>query len=306
MDFKTMMAKRKDRLTRVQSQLEKESTKGNSYEDNRFWRLESKDGNGSAIIRFLPEAKDDEIMWAKYYRHEFKGTQGWLIDNCPTSIGEKCPVCEANNQLWNEGGSENEELARSRKRRLKYISNIYVVQDTVNPDNEGKVFLFQYGAKIFEFIDKKINPPEPEFKDMAPEEPVDVFDFFEGCNFRLRMRKKAGYVNYDMSTFDEPSAISEDEAEVEEIWNSQHSLKEFISPDYYKSYDELKERFEKVSGQATSAPEKTESKLTVDEDEDEMEEIRPKSNRVTKPSKPKAKPSNDDDELSFFEGLAEA
>ena len=174
-----------------------------------------------------------------------------MIDNCPTSIGEKCPVCEANNQLWNEGGSENEELARSRKRRLKYISNIYVVQDTVNPDNEGKVFLFQYGAKIFEFIDKNSIRQNQNSKTWA-EEAVDVFDFFEGCNFRLRMRKKAGYVNYDMST-DEPSAISEDEAEVEEIWNSQHSLQEFISPDYYKSYDELKERFEKVSGQ-TPAP----------------------------------------------------
>jgi len=314
MDFKSMMALRKNRIGKVQEQLEKESNKG-SFEDTRFWKLQHTEGNGSAIIRFLPETNGEDILWAKYYRHEFKGQNGWIMDNCPTSItGQKCPICEANSILWNEGGDENEKLARDRKRKLKYISNILVVKDAANPENEGKVFLYQYGKMIHDMIEAKINPPEPEFKGEAQKEPVDVFDFLEGCNFRLRMKKKGGgYPTYESSEFDSPSQIAETDEEIEAIWNSQHSLNEFVSPDNFKSYDELKERFHKVLG-VTQAPspnkgvveavEESVASHQVNNQEDYEEVIKPKSKRVTKPA-PKPIEEDADDEMAFFNKLAE-
>jgi hypothetical protein len=306
MDFKSALKQsRKTRLQSMQSRLEKES-KSSSYEDTRFWRLEGKDGVGSAVIRFLPPSTGEDIEYVRYYRHEFKGAHGWLIDNCPTSIGEKCPVCEANNLLWSEGGSENEDLARTRKRKMKYVSNILVIQDSANPDNEGKIFLFQYGAKIFEFIEEKINPPTPEFKDMKPEEPVYIFDFLEGCNFRLRMRRDKGYITYDKSSFDEPSQLAETDDAMEEIWNSQHALFEFQNKEFYKSYTDLKKRFETVSF-GSSAPsaaiETVEEHVVETPKQRKQPDFVTKSDRVTKPE-PAASPEADDD-LSFFEKLAE-
>ena len=305
MDFKSALKSRTSRLASMQSRLEKES-KSSSYEDTRFWRLEGKDGVGSAVIRFLPPSPDEEKEYVRYYRHEFKGSHGWLIDNCPTSIGEKCPICEANNLLWSEGGSENEDLARTRKRKMKYVSNILVIQDNANPDNEGKVFLFQYGAKIFEFIQEKINPPVPEFKDMDQVEPVYVFDFLEGCNFRLRMRKDKGYVTYDKSSFDEPSQLAETDEGMEAIWRSQHSLAEFESSDFFKSYEDLKKRFESVvTGKTVSKPassiETIEEHVVSEEPKRKQPDFVTKSDRVSKPET-----TNDsEDELSFFEKLAE-
>ena len=309
MNFKDALKSRTSRLQSMQARLEKES-KATSYEDTRFWRLEGKDGVGSAIIRFLPPPPNEEKEYVRYYRHEFKGAHGWLIDNCPTSIGEKCPICEANNLLWSEGGSENEELARSRKRRMKYVSNILVVQDNANPDNVGKVFLFQYGAKIFEFIQEKIDPPTPEFDDMKPADPVYVFDFLEGCNFRLRMRREKGYITYDKSSFDEPTQLAEDDDAMEAIWRAQHSLTEFESADYYKSYDDLKKRFVTVTtGASTQVATKPSVIETPSEDEEVVAETKKrkqpdfvtKSDRVSKPTDD----GEGDDELAFFEKLAE-
>ena len=305
MDFKSALKSRTSRLASMQNRLEKES-KSSSYEDTRFWRLEGKDGVGSAIIRFLPPSPDEEKEYVRYYRHEFKGSHGWLIDNCPTSIGEKCPICEANNLLWSEGGSENEDLARTRKRKMKYVSNVLVIQDNANPDNEGKVFLFQYGAKIFEFIEEKINPPVPEFSDMDTVDPVYVFDFLEGCNFRLRMRKDKGYVTYDKSSFDEPSQLAETDEEMETIWRSQHALSEFENSDFYKSYDDLKKRFEsvvvgKAVTQAPRAAIETVEEHVIEEPKRKQPDFVTKSDRVTKPAPVDA----DDDELKFFEQLAE-
>ena len=303
MDFKTALKSRMTRLSSMQQKLEKEA-KSTSYDDNRFWRLEAKDGVGSAIIRFLPPAPDNEDEYVKYYRHEFKGAHGWLIDNCPTSVGKECPVCEANNELWSQGGSENEDLARMRKRKIKYVSNILVIQDGANPSNEGKVFLFQYGPKIFEFIQEKINPPAPEFDDMKPEEPVYIFDFLEGCNFRLRMRREKGYITYDKSSFDSPTQLAETDEEMEKIWRSEYPLSEFKSEEYYKSYEDLKSRFEKVSfgNDKVSTTESVKNETVEDEVEEPKQKAKPafvtKSNRVTAPV------AEEDDELAFFEKLA--
>ena len=305
MDFKSALKSRTTRLASMQQKLEKES-KNTSYDDNRFWRLEAKDGVGSAIIRFLPPSPDEQEEYVKYHRHEFKGPHGWLIDNCPKSIGKDCPICEANNQLWAEGGTENETLARLRKKKLKYVSNVLVISDPTNPDNEGKVFLFQYGPKIFEFIQEKINPPAPEFADMKPEEPIYVFDFLEGCNFRLRMRREKGYITYDKSSFDTPTQLAETDDEMEKIWRSQYSLSEFTESDYYKSYDDLNKRFQSVMFGSKSNNSQTEVDHTVTETSSEpveqpvkksVPDFVAKSDRVTTPAA-------EDDELAFFEKLA--
>ena len=305
MDFKTALKSRTTRLASMQQKLEKES-KNTSYDDNRFWRLEAKDGVGSAIIRFLPPSPNEQEEYVKYHRHEFKGPHGWLIDNCPKSISKDCPICEANNQLWAEGGTENETLARLRKKKLKYVSNVLVISDPTNPDNEGKVFLFQYGPKIFEFIQEKINPPAPEFADMKPEEPIYVFDFLEGCNFRLRMRREKGYITYDKSSFDTPTQLAETDDEMEKIWRSQYSLSEFTVSDYYKSYDDLNKRFQSVMFGGKSNNSQTEVDHTVTETSSEpveqpvkksVPDFVAKSDRVTTPAA-------EDDELAFFEKLA--
>ena len=305
MDFKSALKSRTTRLASMQQKLERES-KNTSYDDNRFWRLEAKDGVGSAIIRFLPPSPDEQEEYVKYHRHEFKGPHGWLIDNCPKSIGKDCPICEANNQLWAEGGTENETLARLRKKKLKYVSNVLVISDPTNPDNEGKVFLFQYGPKIFEFIQEKINPPAPEFADMKPEEPIYVFDFLEGCNFRLRMRREKGYITYDKSSFDTPTQLAETDDEMEKIWRSQYSLSEFTESDYYKSYDDLNKRFQSVMFGSKSNNSQTEVDHTVTETSSEpveqpvkksVPDFVAKSDRVTTPA-------TEDDELAFFEKLA--
>jgi len=314
MSFKDALKARKNRLPAMQARLEKEA-KSTSYEDTRFWRLEAKDGVGSAIIRFLPPPPQEEDEYVKYFRHEFKGPHGWLIDNCPTSVGGKCPICEANNLLWSEGGDENEKLARDRKRKMKYVSNILVVSDPANPGNEGKVFLFQYGPKIFEFIQDKINPPEPEFKDMKPEDPVDVFDFLEGCNFRLRMRRENGYITYDKSSFDSPTELADNEDEMEAIWRSEHSLQEFVATDYYKSYDDLNKRFTQVVTGKSDAPVSDAAMAAVAAVDEAIAAVEKKAKpsfvektkaEVEKPKKKeKVTTEDDDDDLSFFEKLAE-
>ena len=183
-----------DKLAKALEQLDSPSNQSN--EDN-FWKCEvDKSGNGYAVIRFLPAPAvdgDDGLPWAKMYTHGFQGPGGWLIDNCLTTQNEKCPVCEHNSVLWNSGIEANKEIARKQKRRLTYIANIYVVEDSKHPENNGKVFLFKFGKKIFEKITAAMNP---EFED---ETPINPFDMWSGANFKLKIRKVEGYQNYDRS-----------------------------------------------------------------------------------------------------------
>lgn len=227
-------------------EVEKMNSSGNSTDD-RFWSLTvDKAQNGYAVIRFLPAPDGEDLPFVKVYSHAFQGTGGWLIDNCLTTIGQKCPVCEHNSGLWNNGTDAGKEIARKQKRKLSYISNIYVVKDPSNPENEGKVFLFKYGKKIF---DKITAAMQPEFED---EEAIDPFDFWQGANFKLKAKNVAGYRNYDSSEFSQPSALLDDDDALEAIWKGQHSLLEFTSADKFKSYDELKTRLDSVLGNKQS------------------------------------------------------
>jgi hypothetical protein len=277
MAFKDLKKNSTSMATKLQEELEK-SNKSNDYKDDRFWRptLDSA-SNGYAVIRFLPAVEGEDIPWVKLYSHAFKGKGGWFIHNCPTTLGEKCPVCEANSELWNSGTESDKRIARDRKRKLNYVSNILVVEDPSAPQNKGKVFLFKYGKKIFEKIQEQMNP---EFQD---ESAVNPFDFWKGANFKLKVRKVEGYVNYDKSEFSAASELFDgDDAKLEALWKKQYALKEFVNPKEFKSYPELKTKLVDALGGDVRAMGETEETI---EDEPQV-----RSNR-----KPLRKPEPDED-----------
>ena len=215
-----------------------------SYSDDRFWKPElDKSGNGFAIIRFLPTPEGEEMPWVSYWDHGFQGPGGWYIEKSLTTLGKQDPVSEYNTQLWNTGIEANKEIARKQKRRLHYVSNIYVVSDPKNPDNEGKVFLYRYGKKIFEQLKEAISPA---FEDEAAINPFDLRG--EGANFKIKIRKVDGYWNYDKSEFETPAPLFDDENQLNDIYTSVNSLSEIIAPNEFKTYDELKEKLDRVLG----------------------------------------------------------
>jgi len=224
-------------------EVEKMNTTAGSSGDDRLWKLEcDKSGNGYAVIRFLPAPNGEDLPFVKLYSHAFQGPGGWYIENSLTTLGQKDPVSEYNTMLWNNGTDAGKDAARKQKRKLTYISNIYVVKDPANPSNEGKVFLFKYGKKIF---DKLTAAMQPEFED---EEAIDPFDFWQGANFKLKAKNVAGYRNYDSSEFARQEALLDDDDAMEAIWKKQYSLSEFVAADQFKDYDALKKRLDYVLG----------------------------------------------------------
>jgi len=236
--------KKQNSLANLLGAAEKENTTQDkkSYIDERLWKPElDKTGNGYAVIRFLPAVKGEDLPWAKVWNHAFQGPTGqWYIENSLTTLGQKDPVSEMNSAYWNSGVESDKEIARRQKRKLQYRSNIYVVADPKHPENEGKVFLFRYGKKIF---DKIMESMQPAFED---ETPVNPFDFWEGANFKLKIRKVDGYWNYDKSEFETSSALFDDDDKLEKVWKKQYALKEFTAPTNFKSYTELKTRLDTV------------------------------------------------------------
>lgn len=251
------LKKSSNALDRLAKEIEKINAPATTEraEDTRFWKLErDKSGNGSAVIRFLPTPAvdgDDGLPWVRIFNHGFKGPTGkWYIENSLTTLNQKDPVSEYNSQLWNstsDDSSSARKQAREQKRRLTYISNILVVSDPKHPENEGKVFLFKYGKKIFDKITLLMNP---EFEG---DKPVNPFDLWKGANLKLRMRTVDGYPNYDQSVFESPAAIDGTDAELEKIWKSEYSLKEFLEPKNFKSYDELKKKLSDVLGEISTS-----------------------------------------------------
>tara|TARA_Y100001963_G_scaffold133817_1_gene193801 strand:- start:4160 stop:5086 length:927 start_codon:yes stop_codon:yes gene_type:complete len=289
---------------KLSSELNKLAKKGSdSYKDDRFWRPElDKSSNGYAVIRFLPPVDGEDIPWVRVFNHGFQGPGGWMIENCPTTIGKKCPVCEANGLLWNSGDESDKDIARNRKRRLSYVSNIMVVKDPTNPENEGKVFLYKYGKKIH---DKIVGAMQPEFDD---ETPLNPFDFWKGADFKLKIRKVAGFVNYDASEFASTSALLDgDDDALEAIWKQQYALQEFVAPDKFKSYDELKTRLDVVLGNAAVTKSAEDVDTPFDSPaEKATEKSFGKPSFDNKKTKVDVKDDSDDSEdaLSYFEQLA--
>jgi len=241
-----------DKLTKA-IEATTQSSDSNSKEDNRFWQPSvDKAGNGMAVIRFLPAPAvdgDEGLPWIRIFHHGFQGPGGWLIDNCLTTLNDKCPVCEHNSTLWNSGVEANKDIARKQKRKLSYISNIYVVSDPSNPENEGQIKLFKFGKKIFDKITEAMNP------EFADETPVNPFDLWEGANFKLKIRNVEGYRNYDKSEFaDKSSLLDGDDDKLEQLWKNEYSLKEFTEKKHFKSYEQLKARLDKALGFEAVAP----------------------------------------------------
>jgi hypothetical protein len=269
MSFESL--KKQSKLGSLTDKLVKEVEKmntGSGGVDERFWKPTMGKGDvGSAIIRFLPAPEGEDLPWVKMYNHAFQGTGGWLIDNCLTTLGQKCPVCASNSELWNSGNDRDKDIVRQRKRKLSYYSNIYVIKDPANPENEGKVFLFKFGKKIF---DKILNAMQPEFEDEAP---INPFDFWQGANFRLKIRKVEGYWNYDKSEFDSPEVLLDDDDALEAIWKKEHSLSAIVAQDQFKSYDDLEKRLNSVLGIGKVAP-----KSSTADEEEEYESYTPKRN----------------------------
>ena len=272
-------------------EVEKLNTNGASGDD-RLWKLEvDKSGNGYAVIRFLPAPDGEDLPFVKLYSHAFQGPGGWYIENSLTTLGQKDPVSEYNSQLWNNGTDAGKDAARKQKRKLTYISNIYVVKDPANPENEGKVFLYKYGKKIF---DKLTAAMQPEFED---EEAIDPFDFWQGANFKLKAKNVAGYRNYDSSEFTAVTPLLDDDDALESVWKKESSLKEFVEADQFKSYDDLKKRLEYVLG--SKRP--TSSIEEEDTDRGAAEELVTAAVSTT----PSSVNEDDDDTLSYFQKLAD-
>ena len=300
--------KKQSKLGSLTEKLVKEVEKMNnssSNKDDRLWSLTvDKAQNGYAVIRFLPAPDGEDLPFVKLYSHAFQGVSGWYIENSLTTLGQKDPLSELNSELWNNGTDAGKEIARKQKRKLTYVSNIYVVKDPANPDNEGKIFLYKYGKKIF---DKITTAMQPEFED---ETPIDPFDFWQGANFKLKAKNVAGYRNYDSSEFAAPSALLDDDDAMEAIWKKQYSLAEFVAPDQFKSYDELKKRLDYVLGNKTStrqdaevADEESNSRGSIrDLDEDLRTELSSLSS--SKSSSYSDDDDEDDSNLSYFAKLA--
>jgi hypothetical protein len=294
MDFETLKTSRSnfEKLTKaIESKLDQtENQSKDKYTDERLWKPElDKTGNGYAVIRFLPATKDEDMPWVRVWSHAFQDKGGWYIENSLTTLNQKDPVSEENTRLWNTGVDSDKEIARKRKRKLSYYANILVVSDPKNPQNEGQVKLFKFGKKIFDKIAEKMSPA---FDD---EKAVNPFDFWEGANFKLKIRKVDGYWNYDKSEFEAVSKVADSDDAIKTIWEKQYALKPFLAPDNFKTYDELKEKLIRV----ISGTRKTDTVENVD--------LPPQTNGSVKSKTVNAPDAGDDDDdtLSYFSKLAE-
>lgn len=296
MSFAQLKKSSQSSMKALAEKLGQEKTGGGNFSpDPRFWTPEiDKAGNGYAVIRFLPAPEGHDLPYTKVYSHGFKNDGGrWFIENCPTTIGENCPCCDANNVLWETGDREKQEIVRKRKRQLQYIVNIMVISDPKHPENEGKVFLWKFGKKIFEKITQAI---DPEFED---EKAINPFDFWSGANFKLKIRNFEGYRNYDKSEFEDVSELFDgDDVALEKLWKSEFSLKEFTDKTAFKSYDALKAKFDQVTlGTAATAAQQARN-------EDAEDQLAASGQAPARASAPAAF-DDDDDDMAAYRKLLE-
>ena len=307
MSFSALKSGGKSAFSQLQKELEKTTQTGTV--DERFWKLTTdKAGNGFAVIRFLPACDGEDMPFAKLYSHAFQGPGGWYIENSLTTLGKKDPLGEYNRELWNSGDDSLKDQVRKQKRKLSYYSNIYVVKDPGNPENEGKVFLFRYGKKIHDKIMDVVNGDELEGR-----EGINPFDFWTGANFKLRAKKVAGYPNYDSSEFQDPGTLEDlDDAQLESIWQREYKLQELVAPDMFKTYEQLQERLNAVlnlkGGQRTEEVVET-LKAKPDFSRVENMNLKPEpvpvaaNETISKEDQPS---EDDDDVMDYFRKLADS
>ena len=281
---------------RLMKKVEKLNEKGGKNVDERLWKpAVDKAGNGYAVIRFLPAHANCELPWSQVWSHAFQGPGGWYIENSLTTLGKDDPVGELNRSLWNSGRESDKDIARKQKRKLSYYANVYVVKDSSNPENEGGVFLYKFGKKIFDKITASM---QPEFED---EEPINPFDFWKGANFKLKIKQVAGFWNYDSSEFGKTEALLDDDAELEKIYDKIHDLSEFTADDQFKSYDALKSRLDTVLGTKQTVAPKREDPEVVNEDSG-RETVDEELSNLTAAAT--ASTEEEDDALSYFQQLS--
>jgi hypothetical protein len=300
MSFNSLSDLRKARgnFDSLMKEVEKLDAPQQRRDDTNEWKpTVDQAGNGYAVIRFLPAPQGEDMPWAQLWNHGFQGPTGkWYIENSLTTLKQTDPVSELNSELWNSGVESNKDVARKQKRRLSYYANIVVVEDSGNPANNGKVYLYKFGKKIF---DKIKDAMQPEFQD---EKPMNPFDFWDGANFKLKIRQVEGYRNYDKSEFATPSPVSDDDAAIEAIWTQQHSLSKIVDPSNFKSYDELKKKLDFVLGNsARVGSAENISNITGDAADDNFME---KVNKVAKAETAVVADDDEDDTLSYFAKLA--
>jgi len=294
MDFESLKTSSSgfDKLTKaLEENLNPEDSKNkNKYQDDRLWKPElDKTGNGYAVLRFLPATSGEDMPWVRLWSHAFQGPGGWYIENSLTTLGHKDPVSEENTRLWNTGVESDKGIARNRKRKLSYYSNVLIVSDPAHPENEGQVKLFKFGKKIF---DKITEAMQPEFDD---ETPINPFDFWKGANFKLKIRKVDGFWNYDKSEFEGVSAIADNDDSIKAIWEKQYPLKPFLDASNFKSYEELKEKLNRV----ITGTKSTDTVENVDLPSTSTATVQSKDSASTAPA------SDSDDTLDYFSKLAE-
>jgi len=301
-NFEALKQNRKSNFDKLTSELNKLNSsvpQEGSANDDRFWKPDvDKAGNGYAIIRFLPAPAGEDMPFVRIWDHGFQGPGGWYIEKSLTTFNKPDPVSEHNTKLWNSGIESNKDLVRKQKRRLSYYSNILVINDPTRPENNGKVFLFKYGKKIFDKLNEAMHPQ------FADEKAVNPFDFWDGANFKLKIRQLEGYRNYDKSEFEAPSPVANDDDEIKAIWQKQHSLQELLDLKHFKSYEELKVRLEKALGTAGDSAQNIPSAI----DEDEAFPTPYKAAPAPSIAKQESAPwdEDDDEDLSFFKKLANA
>lgn len=305
MNFKDL--KKQSSLGSLTEKLIKEAEKmgGNNSSDNpNLFKLETdKAGNGRAVIRFLPAPPNEDLPFVKLYNHGFQVNGRWFIENCLTTLGEECAVCRANSELWNSGVDSDKEIARTRKRKLSYYANVYIVSNPADPSLEGQVKIFRFGAKVFDKIKASM---KPEFED---DPVIDPFDLWNGANFRLRVKKVAGYPNYDDSVFESPSALLDgDDDKLEALWKTEHSLQELVSRDKFKSSEELEKRLNYVLGsksisQSVREQEEELEPLAQSSESDIMKELEESYSR-SKSSTVEETDEDEDDAMAYFSKLA--
>jgi hypothetical protein len=306
MDFAKLKAQRGGQsLEKLTAELAKLNQQNDGGKDTRFWYPNvDKAGNGYAVIRFLPAPGEEEVPFIRMFEHGFKGPTGsWYIENCLTTIGKTDPVAEMNSVLWNmsnDDESPSRKQARAQKRKMNYTANVYIIQDQANPENNGKVFLFKFGKKIYDKLNDAMNPQ------YADEKPMNPFDLWTGANFKLKIRNVDGYRNYDKSEFSSAEPLFEDDDKMESVWKQEHSLQAFLAPSNFKTYEELKAKLNKVLGLnengsvAPSAARAAAAARKPAEDEDDLPWQAPKQERAA------AAPStsdDDDDDTAFFAKL---
>ena len=308
MSFNTLSELRNSRgkFDNLMKEVDKISNpKSNFQKDEREWKpTVDTAGNGYAVIRFLPLSKgagDTDVPWVRVFNHGFQGPGGkWYIENSLTTLNKQDPVSELNSELWNSGVEANKEIARKQKRRLNYYANILVVEDSGNPDAVGQIYLYKFGKKIF---DKIKDVMQPEFPDVTPI--PNPFDFWDGANFKLKIRQVEGYRNYDKSEFDSPSPVADDDAKIEGLWQTQHSLAGVVAPDQFKSYEELKAKLDLVLKGQTAPTAESISATTNDAEDDHFMEKVKSVQAAPAVSAPESSDSEEDDTLSYFKSLAE-